>query len=320
MKHYLISALLLTMFTIPSLAQTLTCAYIDPICNKALELIRQGQYEQALSGLEEAVKDNGIKNCPDVYKIKDLISEIQTYQASVYVPQTKTYTVNGVSFKMIAVEGGSFDMGSNDGFDNEKPVHRVTLSGYAIGETEVTQVLWLAVMGENPSHFTGDSNLPVEMVSWDDCQTFIDKLNSLTEGQRPAGRKFRLPTEAEWEFAARGGNNRRDTKFSGDDNFSNVGWYWGNSASKTHPVKQKAPNELGLYDMSGNVWEWCQDYFDDSYYSKSPMNNPCNKTETSYRVYRGGSWNNFSVRDCRVSFRWFTSYNRGSDIGLRLAL
>ena len=235
---------------------------------------------------------------------------------------TKDYTVNGVSFTMVDVDGGSFDMGSDDGdsYEKNKPVHRVSLSSYAIGETEVTQALWQAVMGNNPSKFTGDSNLPVEWVSWDDCQTFINKLNSLTEGQRPAGRKFRLPTEAEWEFAARGGNNRIDTEYSGDDDLSNVGWYSENSDRETHPVKQKASNDLGLYDMSGNVWEWCQDWYDEDYYSKSPENNPRNDTQASYRVFRGGSWDD-NASYCRVAYRyWDSPGSRGDFLGLRLAL
>ena len=163
------------------------------------------------------------------------------------------FTVNGVSFEMVRVEGGTFRMGATseqeaDDWDREKPVHSVTLSSYYIGKTEVTQALWKAVMGSNPSYFKSD-NQPVENVSWNDCHEFIRKLNALT------GQNFRLPTEAEWEFACRGGNNSRGYKYSGSNNLGSVAWYDGNSGNKTHPVGTKAPNELGIYDMSGNVWE-----------------------------------------------------------------
>ncbi len=165
-------------------------------------------------------------------------------------------------------------------------------------------------MGENPSKYWG-SNLPVEMVSWNDCQTFISRLNQLT------GRRFRLPTEAEWEYAARGGSKSRGYKYSGSNTLSSVAWS-DDRGSKTHPVKQKSPNELGIYDMSGNVFEWCQDYF--SYYNSSSRTNPQGPSSASNRVLRGGSWLNFD-RYCRVSYRSNASPgSTSSDIGLRLAL
>ncbi|MBQ8608093.1 MAG: SUMF1/EgtB/PvdO family nonheme iron enzyme, partial [Bacteroidaceae bacterium] len=181
----------------------------------------------------------------------------------------QTFTVNGVSFTMVRVEGGTFRMGATseqvNPYNDEKPVHSVTLSSYSIGQTEVTQALWKAVMGSNPSRFRGD-NLPVERVSWNDCRTFIRKLNALT------GRTFRLPTEAEWEFAARGGNQSQGYQYSGSNNLGSVAWYDSNSGDKTHPVATKSANELGLYDMSGNVWEWCQDWYGS--YSSSSQTNP----------------------------------------------
>ena len=225
-------------------------------------------------------------------------------------------TVNGVTFNMIKVEGGTFTMGATPEMTNpwndEKPTHQVTLSSYYIGETEVTQSLWKAVMGSNPSRFTGD-NLPVENVSWNDCQQFIDKLNSLT------GKKFRLPTEAEWEYAARGGNKSRHTQYSGSSNIDDVAWYEDNSGSKTHPVKTKKANELGIYDMSGNVWEWCQDR--KGSYSRRVQNNPTGPESGSRRVYRGGSWNNLK-RNCRSSNRRYdyTPGSRNDYLGLRLVL
>lgn len=229
----------------------------------------------------------------------------------------KTFTANGVSFTMVYVQGGTFTMGatSEQGSDvgsDEKPAHSVTLSSYYIGETEVTQALWQAVMGNNPSSFTGDNRLPVEEVSWEDCQTFISRLNSLTS------QHFRLPTEAQWEYAARGGNKSHGYKYSGSHGLDYVGWYTDNSGSKTHPVKTKQPNELGIYDMSGNVWEWCQDWYGS--YSGSSQTNPIGASSGSNRVFRGGSWDN-SARYCRSSNRDFiTPSIRFSFLGLRLAL
>ncbi len=228
-----------------------------------------------------------------------------------------TFTVNGVSFNMIAVKGGTFTMGAtaeqgDDAYSGEKPAHQVTLSDYCIGETEVTQELWQAVMGSNPSYFTGNLQRPVERVSWNDCQEFIKKLNQLT------GKTFRLPTEAEWEYAARGGSQSRGYKYAGSNTIGDVAWYTSNSSSTSHPVKQKQPNELGLYDMSGNVWEWCQDWYGS--YSSSSQTNPAGPSSGSYRVYRGGGWN-FNARNCRVSNRGsYTPSISYSYLGLRLAL
>ena len=224
-------------------------------------------------------------------------------------------TVNGVTFNMIKVEGGTFTMGATsemtEPWDDEKPTHKVTLSSYYIGETEVTQALWKAVMGSNPSFFKGD-DLPVEEVSWDDCQDFILKLNSITK------RSFRLPTEAEWEFAARGGNKSKHTQYSGSGNIGEVAWYDGNSGSKTHPVKTKKANELGIYDMSGNVWEWCQDWYGS--YSNGAQDNPTGPNSGASRVYRGGSWGNYAGF-CRWSYRSYSTPGiSDSDLGLRLVL
>ena len=228
----------------------------------------------------------------------------------------ETIKVKGVSFDMIMVEGGTFTMGAtseqeNDAFDDENPAHKVTLSDYYIGETEVTQALWQAVMGSNPSSIKGNSN-PVESVSWNDCQEFIHKLNSLT------GRTFLLPTEAEWEYAARGGNESKGYKYSGSKSIDNVAWYDDNSGSKTHAVKTKSPNELGIYDMSGNVFEWCQDWYGS--YSSNAQNNPTGPLSGSYRVLRGGNRGS-SSKGCRVSFRSYASpVSRYYYAGLRLVL
>ena len=231
----------------------------------------------------------------------------------------QTFRVKGVEFKMIKVEGGTFSMGATseqtDYDRDEKPVHSVTLSDYYIGETEVTQELWEAVMGSNPSEFTGNNQRPVEMVSWDDCQKFIKKLNLLT------GKEFRLPTEAEWEYAARGGKHNKNYvyKYSGSNNHDEVAWYRDNSGSKTHPVKTKKANKLGLYDMSGNVWEWCNDWF--GVYQSYSQTNPTGPSTGENRVLRGGSWN-YPVSCMRVSnrLRDYSSGDRLSYGGLRLAL
>ena len=224
---------------------------------------------------------------------------------------------------MVYVEGGTFMMGAtfeqkDVAESDEKPVHSVTLSNYYIGKYEVTQAEWQTVMGKNPSYFKGSDNLPVEQVSWKDCQKFIEKLNVKT------GLKFRLPTEAEWEYAARGGKKRKGFEYAGSNNIDDVAWYGSNSGNKPHAVGTKLPNELGIYDMSGNVYEWCSDRYGD--YSNSSQTNPTGSNSGSTRVCRGGNWL-CSVRlywpsvDCRVSHRHRSGPNeKSSDLGLRLAL
>ena len=222
---------------------------------------------------------------------------------------------NGINIEMVKVEAGSFDMGATPETiypdTDEKPVHRVTLTNdYYIGKYEVTQALWQAVMGSNPSFFKG-TDLPVETVSWNDCQDFISKLNAMT------GKRFRLPTEAEWEYAARGGKKSRGYPFSGSITLDDVAWYNENSGSKTHVVGTKQPNELGIYDMAGNVWEWCQDW--KGSYSSSPQTNPTGAVSGSYRVCRGGSCL-ISAWYCRSSCRYNFTPDCDCSRGLRLVL
>ena len=218
--------------------------------------------------------------------------------------------VNGIKYPMVRVDGGTFTMGDGGVFSDNRR-HDVTLDGYSIGQYQVTQDLWEAVMGSNPSYFKG-ARKPVEYVSWDYCQYFIKKLNSMT------GQNFRLPTEAEWEFAARGGNSSRGYKYSGSDNLGDVAWYDGNSGNTTHDVGTKSPNELGIYDMSGNVCEWCCDRYGN--YKSSSQKNPKGPSIGFLRVIRGGSWFD-DAGSCRVFYR----VNDASDyrnyyLGFRLCL
>jgi formylglycine-generating enzyme required for sulfatase activity len=213
---------------------------------------------------------------------------------------------HSIADNLVLVEGGSFMMGSKEGYvdedgdwceykyeDDESEVH---LSAYHISKYPVTQAQWQAVMGNNPSRFEGDTR-PVECVSKKDCWLFIEKLNELT------GKRYRLPTEAEWEYAARGGNKSCGNKYSGSNNLDEVAWYDENSGGETHAVGQKKPNELGLYDMSGNVWEWCKDLYDEDDYA--------------YSVYRGGSWCH-GAQYCRSAYRTRLTSDRYDYLGFRL--
>ena len=292
--------------------------------NSALGNKLMGIVAVAATILFTAVLFFGVKSCIEADRESvDYVDETERQQPIANPPvseqqHVRTFTVKGVSFKMIEVEGGTFQMGATaeqqSNQDDEKPVHTVTLDSYYIGETEVTQELWRAVMGSNPSLYSGDDLLPVENVSWYDCQNFIKELNKLT------GKNFRLPTEAEWEFAARGGNSSSGYCYSGSSNIGDVAWYGLIGVYKTHPVKGKNPNELGIYDMSGNVFEWCSDWYSRSYYNSSPQNNPEGPSSGFCRVLRGGSWNS-NDGYCCVAVRY---YNRPDysiyHYGLRLAL
>ena len=220
-----------------------------------------------------------------------LLEEGQVHEQSLRpilrpIPANGKFTVGGVTFTMIHVEGGSINAGGSS----------LSAGTFRIGETEVTQELWQAVMGSNPSNNIG-SGLPVENVSWDDCQEFIGKLNEIT------GYNFRLPSEAEWEYAARGGNKTHNYEYSGSNDVDLVAWYCYNSNEQTHPVATKSPNELGIYDMSGNVWEWCHDLYKIRW---AP-------------VSRGGCFYDFDSSN-RVYSRYFSPEPRNSNLGLRLAM
>ncbi|MCB0839229.1 MAG: formylglycine-generating enzyme family protein [Bacteroidetes bacterium] len=221
--------------------------------------------------------------------------------------------------ELILVEGGEFEMGGADSEaeEDEKPVHKVSLDSFYLGKFPVTQALWKLVMGKNPSRFKGEAN-PVENVSWKDTQVFLQKLNQMT------GKTYRLPTEAEWEFAARGGIHSEGYLYAGSDKLKEVGWYEKNSNHQTQPVGQKLGNELGLFDMSGNVYEWCQDWYGANYYQhcagQGVVKNPQGPEKGVLRVFRGGFCSDVA-RHCwgssRGSYRPNYHY---SDVGFRLAL
>lgn len=224
--------------------------------------------------------------------------------------------VKGVTFYMIPVKGGDFLMGAgmeqgDDFWPEEKPQHEVSLSDFLIAETPVTQELWNAIMTSNPSQFNDNRN-PVENVSWNDCQKFINKLNELT------GKSFSLPTEAQWEYAARGGQDSKGYKYSGSNSLISVGWSLVSRVRTTQCVKTKDPNELGIYDMSGNVWEWCLDKYYE--YNRRKSVNPIGTSATSHHIRRGGCWA-ISARHCRVTSRDEQAANhRSPHQGFRLVL
>ena len=207
---------------------------------------------------------------------------------------------HGVKMDFVPIPSGSFMMGDKNGDDEEKPVHKVTISKpFHMGKFEVTQEQWEVVMGSNPSHFKG-AKKPVDRVSWEACQTFIKKLN---EKFARSGVTFALPTEAEWVYACRAGSTSRFGFGDGQTDLAQYAWFEGNAGGETHPVGQKKPNAWGLYDMHGNVWEWCADWYDGDYYKKSPAVDPTGPTAVTSRVLRGGSWSDLALY-CRSSYRY----------------
>jgi formylglycine-generating enzyme required for sulfatase activity len=294
--------------------------------------LSSSRYEQAIASFKEAkdhfvtTKDycrktnvsalnEWIRKCDDaIQRVNEIVRE------KTDADRRAKEKADAMNIEMVYVQGGTFMMGcigeqGSDCWDGEKPAHQVTLSSFYIGQYEVTQAQWKAVMGSNPSNFKGD-NLPVEMVSWNDAQEFIRKLNAQT------GKRYRLPTEAEWEYAARGGSKSRGYKYSGSNTLGNVAWYNDNSGRDTHPVGKKLPNELGIYDMSGNVSERCSDWY--GAYPASAQNNPTGASSGDYRVERGGNF--ASDGDCdRVAYRGFYYFSNhklpdaSPYVGFRLA-
>ncbi|MCX8474027.1 MAG: SUMF1/EgtB/PvdO family nonheme iron enzyme [Sediminibacterium sp.] len=227
---------------------------------------------------------------------------------------TSKKTIQDINANLVYVEGGTFKMGSDSkaSDSDEKPVHKVTLNSFNIMKYEVTQSQWAAIMVSNPSYFKSCEDCPVEQVSFEDCMGFINKLNQLS------GKKYRLPTEAEWEYAARGGMNVSHKSYSGSNNIGKVAWYEKNCDKKTHPVGTKQANELGIFDMTGNVWEWCNDWYDA--YSSGSQNNPMGNSSGGIRVSRGGSWHT-GEHYSRVSSRSDRNpSNRTYVLGFRLVL
>ena len=293
---------------------------IIPLTAK-IEMKKNGKIYQEWTGMK-ILKDVPV----DEYEIICKADGFKTKTEKVKIELDKTNTIDfkmeegsDIPENMVFIQGGTFKMGDThwDGVGNkdEKPVHSVTVGNFVIVKYEVTQKEWKEVMGNNPSYWKGD-NLPVEKVSWYDAVEFCNK-KSEQEGLTPcytgSGKNtkcnfyangYRLPTEAEWEYAARGGNKSKGYKYSGSNKIKDVAWYKSNSSSKTHPVGTKQANELGIYDMSGNVWEWCNDWYDKSYYKNSPKNNPQGASSGSCAVLRGGSWTDYD-NICRVAFRYW---------------
>ena len=217
-------------------------------------------------------------------------------KAEIELPSVSQELLDSLAANFVWVTGGKFMMGDYAGEADEKPAYEVVVDGFAISKYPVTQRQWTAIMGSSPSEFKGCDQCPIDMVSWDDAQHFIETLNELT------GKKYALPTEAEWEYAAKGGLKSQGLRYSGADNIEAVGWYTGNSGRHPHPVGEKTPNELGLYDMTGNVWEWCRDWYNKNYYELRESNNPTGPASGAARVRRGGSWFTQEV-SCRTSSR-----------------
>ena len=296
------------------------------------KLLQDKDKNRAMSLLKEVVDNHGDCSAADdaLYHLitnvqrrdsaDEYLLQLKAYHPdSPYIAEAESYLSNWnknilqrLDFKFVTIPSGSFQMGSTVGNSDEKPVHRVNIESFQMMTKEVTQAQWEAVMVINRSDFNGE-NLPVEQVSWNDCQKFISKLNALDQGKG-----YRLPTEAEWEYACRAGTTSQYHSGNNESDLGRAAWYGGNSGSKTHPVGQKWPNAWGLYDMHGNVWEWCEDSYHNSY-SGAPNDGSARVSPSgSSRVLRGGDWSNYA-RGCRsANRRRNTPDYRGNYLGFRL--
>ena len=301
----------------------------NAVLKKALAKKMEERYGSCMEFIRELARELAVANMPQQPSVTFATPPSSSVSHKETLPEGDvTLNLNGVNLTLKRVAAGTFMMGSNDGASDEKPMHKVTLTqDFWMGETEVTQSQYKAVMEENPSYIKKGGNYPVESVSWDDAMAFCKKLTDRerSAGRLPAGYEYSLPTEAQWEYAACGGNKSKGYKYSGGDNLDDVGWYHGNADGAMHPVRQKKPNELGLYDMSGNVWEWCRD--------SCERNNSVVVTDTyrdgvvdpwchsgSYRVERGGSWGDIA-RYCRSAYRGSSAPSFSNRyVGFRLAL
>ena len=278
-------------------------------------------YSQEKDALNKSMaqKDSKINSLMSDVKAKNdqvlsIQKQLQVLRDSIALLQRELLAKNRLPFEpeMVFVEGGTFQMGSELGDADEQPVHAVTLSSIYIGKYEVTQKQWLEVMGSNPSYFTNCDQCPVEYVSWNDVQDYIQRLNAQT------GKQYRLPTEAEWEFAARGGLEGKGYVYSGSNDLQEVGYFYDNSNGDIHGVGNKRPNELGIFDMSGNVWEWCNDWYEA--YGSNPVKNPQGPASGNARVLRGGGWYS-DAQYCRSASRdWYNPDGRFNSLGFRLVL
>jgi formylglycine-generating enzyme required for sulfatase activity len=262
-----------------------------------------------------------------LWLVAAMVSCTAALSAQTQGPVNRVFTVNHIPIKMVFVKGGDLELGCVAERDDsckakEVPSHNVTLTDFYIGETEVTQAQWMAVMGRdnNPSYWKGNT-LPVERVSWMECHRFIVRLNKYLASELPEGYHFALPSEAQWEYAARGGLKSAGVRYAGSNDLKQIAWFYDNSSQRTHDVRIKTANELGIFDMSGNVWEWCEDWYDEDFYAENTdWHNPMNNQETSYRVQRGGSWN-YAASYSRCATRDRGSiHSRYEDCGFRVAL
>lgn len=345
-RHRLLSILSIAMLSSACFAQTVSNVRFEQVDNKVK--ITYSLDKQA--DISVCVSDDGGKTWSSPLKSVsgdvgerilagdnilywDVLSEYSLFAGTNIcfrvAPQSDknlTFTINGYTFTMIYVKGGTFTMGvtpeqGNDANNYEEPAHSIMLNNYWIGQYEVTQGLWKAVMGNNPAYFQEGDSLPVEQVNYEDCQDFVHRLNNSLSKQLQSDKHFSLPTEAQWEYAARGGIRSQGYEYAGSNNLSEVAWWYADNSDiiTTHPVGQKLSNELGLYDMSGNVWEWCQDRYSDDF-SSEQENSLSDDSSTSPRANRGGSYYS-GATNCRVSYRnYYSPIFLFRNLGLRLVL